>query len=182
LIGDRFEASRIALFATLAAIAYGVLHDQITAQLCVEYFTIAHPPVFPTESPFLLALGWGIVATWWVGLVLGTGLAAAARIGARCRLSLADLRRPILLLMLACAASAGLAGISGALLAAGGPPPVPDHWATVIPPEKLVAFSAVAWAHSASYVAGALGGLFLIGHTVRRRLRSRPHSRTGVTD
>ena len=77
------EALKIVLFATLAAVCYGILHDQVTAHLCVEYFTIAHPPVFPTESPFWLAIGWGIIATWWVGLRLGVLLAVAARFGAK---------------------------------------------------------------------------------------------------
>ena len=77
------EALKIVLFATLAAVCYGILHDQVTAHLCVEYFTIAHPPVFPTESPFWLAIGWGIIATWWVGLPLGVLLAVAARFGAK---------------------------------------------------------------------------------------------------
>ena len=47
----RFEAIRIALFATLAAIVYGIVHDQVTAHLCVEYFTIAHPPV-SSQAPW----------------------------------------------------------------------------------------------------------------------------------
>ena len=51
------QAIRIILLATLAAIAYGVVHDQVTARICVEYFTIGHPPVFRTTSPTLLALG-----------------------------------------------------------------------------------------------------------------------------
>jgi len=56
-----------------AAIGYGIGHDQITARVCVEYFTIGHPPIFSTDSPRLLGLGWGIMATGWVGLVLGLG-------------------------------------------------------------------------------------------------------------
>lgn len=171
--GEGFEAIRIVLFATLAAIVYGVAHDQVTAHLCVEYFTIAHPPVFATDSPFLLALGWGVIATWWVGLPLGIGLAAAARLGAAPRLGLGEVRRPIVLLMIASALSACLAGIAGAVLVATGTAPVPGEWAALIPPDRHVVFAAAAWAHAASYAAGALGGLIVIGLTVRRRIRSR---------
>ena len=170
---ERFEAIRIVLFAMLAAIAYGIIHDLITAHLCVEYFTIAHPPVFPTESPFLLGLGWGIIATWWVGLALGVGLAAAARLGAEPRFGLGTVRRPIVLVMIASALSACLAGIVGALLVIRGIAPLPSEWHAAIPAEKHVAFSAAAWAHGASYAAGGLGGLFVIGHTIRRRRRLR---------
>jgi hypothetical protein len=53
----------IILYSVFAAIAYGIAHDQITARVCLEYFTLGHPPVFQTRSPTLLALGWGVIAT-----------------------------------------------------------------------------------------------------------------------
>lgn len=59
----------IIALALLAGITYGILHDQVTARVCVEYFTIGHPKIFPTTSPTLLAIGWGIVATWWFATV-----------------------------------------------------------------------------------------------------------------
>ena len=169
------EAIKIMLFATAAAIVYGVLHDLVTAHLCVEYFTIAHPPVFPTISPILLALGWGVIASWWVGLALGVGLAMAARIGPPRKSTLAELRRPVLRLMLATAAAAFVSGCVGASLTAAGLVSLPGEWEAMIPPGKQVAFAADAWAHAASYGFGALGGLFVIGGTIRRRWRpSRP--------
>jgi hypothetical protein len=58
------EALKIILLCVLSAITYGILHDQVTARICVEYFTIGHPPMFATDSPTFLALGWGILATW----------------------------------------------------------------------------------------------------------------------
>ena len=172
---ERFEAIKIVPFATLAAILYGIVHDQVTAHLCVEYFTIAHPPVFPTDSPFLLALGWGIIATWWVGLPLGIGLAAAARLGARPRLGINEVRMPIILLLIATGLAAFVAGMLGAGLVAAGLAPVPGDWAAIIPPDRHVAFSAAAWAHAASYVVGASGGLLVIARTARHRLRSGQH-------
>lgn len=48
----------IVLLAVLAACGYGVIHDQITVRICLEYFTIGHPRIFTTESPTLLAFGW----------------------------------------------------------------------------------------------------------------------------
>lgn len=165
----RFEAAKIVLFATLAAMSYGVIHDQITAHLCVEYFTIAHPEIFPTEAPFLLAWGWGIIATWWVGLTLGVCLAATARMGQANKLRLSELQRPILLVMVWSALAAFLAGACGAILVATGVTEVPWGWEAFIPTDRHVAFSAVAWAHAASYAAGALGGLLVIGHTLWRR-------------
>ena len=75
------EGVAIVLLAIVSAVVYGVVHDQVTARVCIEYFTIGHPPIFPTESPTLLGLGWGVVATWWAGLLLGVPLALAARPG-----------------------------------------------------------------------------------------------------
>ena len=167
------EFAKIALFSLAAAIVYGILHDQVTAHLCVEYFTIAHPPVFPTQSPFLLALGWGVLATWWVGLPLGLVLASVARLGPVRRLALADLRPWILRLLVAMAMCALVAGIIGGYLVAAGMAPVPGGWAPHIPAGKQVAFSADAWAHMASYGSGIIGGLVLIAYTFFRRMRSR---------
>ena len=43
----------------------------------------------------LLALGWGVLATWWVGLALGIYLAVACRVGRRPKLTAGDLVRPL---------------------------------------------------------------------------------------
>jgi hypothetical protein len=94
------EHLKIILACVAAAIIYGILHDQITARVCVEYFTIFHPPVFATQSPTLLAFGWGVIATWWVGLFLGLFLALAARVGPHPKLSVRELLRQSLALFL----------------------------------------------------------------------------------
>jgi hypothetical protein len=165
------EAAKIIGFSVAAAIVYGVLHDQVTAHVCVEYFSVAHPPVFPTKSPFLLALGWGVIATWWVGLPLGLGLAAAARIGRAPKFGLAEVRPSIVRLMLVTGVLALLAGIIGAILGAQGV--TAPLVSSFVPPEKYVAFSFDAFAHEASYDFGALGGLIVIGHTIWRRRKAR---------
>ena len=72
---------KIVLLSILAAISLGIPHDLITAHLCLEYFTVAHPFIFPSNKPVVTALLWGVIATWWVGLILGVGLAIAARAG-----------------------------------------------------------------------------------------------------
>lgn len=167
------EFAKIVLFSLAAAIVYGILHDQVTAHLCVEYFTIAHPQVFPTQSPFLLALGWGVLATWWVGLPLGLMLASVARLGPRRRLALADMRPWILRLLIAMAICALVAAIVGGYLVAAGIAPVPGGWAARIPAEKQIAFSADAWAHTASYGSAIIGGLVVIAYAFFRRMRSR---------
>src|SRR6266446_2949414 len=107
----------IMLLAVGAAVSYGIVHDQITARVCVEYFTIGHPPVFHTDSPTLLGFGWGVIATWWVGLPLGILLACAARVGTWPRISARQLISPTLILLVVmgvCAAFFGWRGFQRA--------------------------------------------------------------------
>lgn len=94
------QAFAIVALCLVASVVYGVLHDQVTARVCVEYFTIGHPPIFRTESPTLLGLGWGIIATWWVGVGLGIPLAIAARVGGRPKRDAKSLVQPVLVLLL----------------------------------------------------------------------------------
>jgi hypothetical protein len=89
------EPLKIVLVCVAAAICYGIVHDQFTARICIEYFTVFHPPIFATHSPTLLGIGWGIIATWWVGAILGAMLAVAARAGIRPKLTVVALLRPI---------------------------------------------------------------------------------------
>ena len=167
------QGLRIIGLAVLAAIGYGIVHDQITARICVEYFTIGHPPLFHTTSPTLLALGWGVVATWWVGLPLGLLLAAVARLGGRGKVSAVELRRPILVLLLTMAAAAGIAGAIGGMLAVSGRVSLPPQLAEILPWDRQVPFLVDLWMHSASYAVGIIGGLALAAWTLRRRLVSR---------
>jgi hypothetical protein len=153
------QTSRIIALCVVAAIVYGVIHDQITARLCVEYFTVGHPPLFGTHDPTLLGLGWGIIATWWVGLILGIALAFAARFGRRPRRSVDSLVRPVVQLMLALGALAACAGALGWVLASAGAVFLLEPMASNVPREKHTAYLADLWAHSASYLFGIVGGL-----------------------
>ncbi|MFN4096250.1 MAG: hypothetical protein ACK4GG_05745 [Sphingomonas sp.] len=166
------ESLKIILFAIVAAVFYGILHDLVTAHLCVEYFTIGHPPVFATDSPFLLALGWGVIATWWVGLTLGILLAMAARVGRAPKLGLNDVRAGIVRLMLASAAGAAIGGIVGMLLAMQDAIWLIGEIADRVPADRHVAFLAVGFAHSVSYAIGGLGGVVLCVWTWRKRQRA----------
>ncbi len=155
-----------------SAVLYGILHDQITARVCVEYFTIGHPPIFPTESPTLLGLGWGIVATWWAGLILGVPLAIAARAGRRPKREARSLVRPIAGLLLVMAAGAAISGVVGYLLAINDGIRLVDWLAERVPPDRHARFLADGAAHLASYGLGFLGGTVVIVRVWR--LRGRP--------
>ncbi len=44
------EFAKIIGLCILAAIGYGIVHDQVTARICVEYFTVFHAPILGVRS------------------------------------------------------------------------------------------------------------------------------------
>ena len=156
------EFLKIVLICVLASVGYGVVHDQFTARVCVEYFTIGHPPVFNTSSPTLLGLGWGVIATWWVGLLLGVPLAMVARLGKKPKLTARQMVPLLFRLLGFMGCLAITAGLIGYVLAMRGSIQLPDFLAAVIPPSRHVGFMADWCAHFASYFAAFVGGIILI--------------------
>lgn len=160
------------LLSMAAAVLYGVVHDQITARVCVAYFTIGHPRLIATDSPTLLGIFWGIVATWWAGLGCGTCAAIASQAGSRPPLGPGRLLRPIAFLLLAMAVAALLTALAGHELAAHGIIQLTEPLASRVPLSQHTAFLTAGAAHLASYASGLLGSLLLCGWIWRAR-RSR---------
>jgi hypothetical protein len=167
-------AIRIVLLSIVAAVLYGIVHDQVTARVAVEYFTVAHPLIIDSEDPTALGLFWGVVATWWVGAILGVLLAVAARVGARPKRSARELVRPIGILLATMAGAALAAGLLGGILGASSAVTLLEPLASQIPAARHARFLGVMWAHLASYGIGGIGGLVLAVLTWRSR--SRPGS------
>lgn len=159
----------IVALCTLAAIVYGILHDQVTARISIEYFTIGHPRVVESESPTVLGLVWGVLATFWVGAGLGWLWALAARLGPRPKLEARDFLKPLACVMLASALAAVCAGLLGRELAQNDVVYLKGWLADAVPRERHVDFQTSLWAHSASYFAGAIGGLAVAVLAWRRR-------------
>jgi len=163
------QSLAIILLSVLAAITYGIIHDQITARICLEYFTIGHPRLIDSDSPTILGLFWGIVATWWVGLPLGCGLALTARVGPRPKLTTTQLIRPLLTLLACMFIIATIAGFIGFLTARAGIFHLVEPLTSEVPASQHVAFLTAGWAHTASYLSGLIGGIILWIKTWRRR-------------
>lgn len=68
---------KIILGAMMWSVILGVAVDVITANVAVDYFAVYHPKVIESRSPFLLALVWGVIASWWAGAIGGAALAFA---------------------------------------------------------------------------------------------------------
>jgi len=152
---------KIVLLTVAAAIVYGIAHDMVTTRVCVEYFTIGHPPVFNTTSPTLLALGWGVIATWWFGLSLGLPLALCAQSGGWPKLTARQLLKPLAVLLVIIAAVSLAAGLTGFLLARAGWVWLVEPLASAVPPDRHIPFLADLWAHNTAYLAGFVGAVVL---------------------
>jgi hypothetical protein len=164
----------IVVLCVLIACGYGIMHDQVTARLCIEYFTIGHPPLFsvPVDSPTLIGFAWGVIATWWVGLGLGIPLAAAARLGARPKRSARSLVLPLLTLAaIACLLAIAAGGI-GYKLGVSNVVVLHEPLASDVEADKHPAFIANLFAHNMSYFVGTVGGIVLIAMTWRSRTTS----------
>jgi hypothetical protein len=173
------ESFKIAVTCILAAVLYGIVHDQVTARICIEYFTVFHPPIFRTQSPTLLGIAWGIIATWWVGVFFAIPLILAARAGSRPVLRASALIPSVGLLLAFMAVSAVVFGVTGYVLARSGV--LATDWLSFSPsPAMRYRFMADWWAHSASYASAFIGGTALCVMTYRRRLRLGSETIEGV--
>jgi hypothetical protein len=128
--------------------------------------------VFDTDDPTRLGIGWGVIATWWVGLLLGLPLAVVARAGSRPKRSVASLVRPVACLLAVMGVCALTAGILGWLLAARGAVFLVGPVARKLPADRHGPFLADLWAHSASYFVGLIGGVVVLVLVWRSRARS----------
>ncbi len=168
----------IILMCVVTCVVYGIIHDQITARICVEYFTIGHPPVFGTDDPTLLGLGWGLIATWWVGVLIGVPLATACRAGSWPKREPRTLWRPLIRLAIVSFIIAVVAGLVGWTAASKGGVFLVGTIADRVPSDRHVPYLVDLWAHSASYLVGFFGGMVLIVFVLLGRQRE--HLRSGT--
>ena len=171
---SKMEFLKIVAFGLFAAVTYGVIHDQVTARVCLEYFTIGHPPLIHSASPTLLAFAWGFVATWWVGLPLGAVVAMAAQSGARPKLTAAQVRPYILWLLVAVAVLASMSGLAVYFLATHQVIALDKDWSALLPEGTQIPFLVDLWTHTASYAFGIVGAAVVAVFVFRKRLTLAP--------
>jgi hypothetical protein len=177
----RWREYVVLVAATLAAIIYGVINDQITSSISWEYFYYGkslESVLGPATPPDALALHWqaakvGAMATWTAGLIFGVVLLYAnnprpglPRLGNRRLLGMLPL---IVLVAAACGAVFGICGYEGWL----------THMdsdfedmvrADYFRPRNFMC----AWGvHLGGYVGGALGTLIAAGRVIYLRHRAR---------
>jgi hypothetical protein len=177
--------AKVIVLSVVAACGYGIIHDQITVRVCIEYFTVAHSPLFHTAAPTLLAVCWGVAASAGVGLALGAMLALVSQSDGQAPYPLSRLGKSILVLLGAMALSAFAAACIGYQLPEHGLVSIPAAFAEAIPEARHSRFMAVWFAHGASYLVGLGGGALLCFRIWRERGRPRvlalfPRSRGAV--
>lgn len=168
------ESVKIFLFVVLAVVGYAVVHDQLTARICLEYFTIAHEPtIVKSDSPTVVGLAWGIYSTWWVGVVFGVASATLAQIRFWPRVAFRELVGPVVYMVLTIAIASLVVGAVAYLLAEHGDLEIGSLMASVIEPEKHSGFVSNRWSHRAAHAVGLFGGSAICaGIWVVRKRRS----------
>jgi hypothetical protein len=159
---DRPKPWQVILLCTATACIYGVLHDQITIRVSPEYFTLAHPRLFPTSDPTLLAFCWGIAGSWWIGAAFGLVLALILKGATFPRVPTLRIARRLLGLFAISAAAALFAGWVGYEVFSHSFLVPPDAVREADPSMDRNRFMAAWFAHLASYVLGGAGGILLL--------------------
>lgn len=141
-----------------AAIFYGVLHDLITAHICIEYFSVAHPMLIPVfnDDPIILAIEWGILSTWWFGLIWGFLLWATLTYKGESFLALRPFCSLLIKNILLIGVTASASGAVGFLLAKAHVFSIPVIWTEDIPADKAPRFFYAAFSHGTSYLVAAI--------------------------
>jgi hypothetical protein len=154
------EGIKIISISILLCCMYGIINDLVTANLCIEFYTL-FPIKVRSDNPIVVAVVFGVLTTWWVGLILGIVAAFAARLGDRPKLDARDLVGPIIVVVLCAGAAALLFGlVAHALISpALGRDEEIRQMLTGIPPEKFRIALSINAAHTGAYLAGFAGGL-----------------------
>ncbi len=156
---------------TAVAIVYGVCHDLITAHVCLEYFSVAHPMLVPAfnESPTLLALEWGFLATWWMGAVVGLMVGCAFVRKGFTDPNFGLYFRYLILRLTLVGIFASLVGLLGFAIGSSGLLLIPGELRDEIPASQGPRFYYAVFSHSASYLAAGLIGLRLFYLTLSKK-------------
>ena len=141
----------------------------ITTMISIEYFTVGHPRIIESESPIHLALLWGFIATWWVGLILGILISIVSRVGNYPKLGIREVIPLMLKLILAMMIGAFISGWIGFFLTKQNFIYLADYLAQHIDKERHHLFLTAGWAHGASYLVGCIGGLVISFKIWRKR-------------
>lgn len=166
------QTAKIILLCMATAIIYGIVHNQVTVRISLEYFTIGHRALISSTSPTLMGIAWGVHPNWWVGLGMGVLLAITGRAGKWPKRNARSFVKPLLLLFLISGIASATAGILGYRLANSGTLGLYEPLASSVPASGHAAYISALWMHTASYTVGTMGGLIISLLVFTGRIRS----------
>ncbi len=138
----------------------GLCLDCITANVAVEYFTVMHPKVVDSQSPWVMALIWGVGASWWFGAIAG---AIVGAINAR-RTAPLPAKRILTWVAVACFCLwLVMVSILIAILIFASTIPIEQRRPTFDYDRRIMA---VAMAHQFEYILGAIATIVIAVKTV----------------
>ena len=130
---------------------------------------MGHPPLFPATSPTFLALCWGIAATLFAGLLLGTILALIADSDGLPPTPIRQVFTLLCGLFAIMAAAASVASVAGLELSRQSIIKIPPGFRDLVPADRHDRFMAVWFAHGTSYLVGLSGSCYVILRLWRAR-------------
>lgn len=143
----------------------GIALDLVTANVAVEYFSVHHPRIVPTDNPWVLALVWGVAASWWFGAIAGVVMAT---INHRRQYPL-EPWRILKWTLIACVVMwVAMISILGGVMTISSTIPVEKRPANFEFARRLIA---VAMAHQYEYALGAVAGVVIAIMTWRAKPR-----------
>ena len=151
----------VVLLCILAAATYGT----------ISHVALGHLPLLSSEPATLSGIGRGLLASWWVGLLLGVPLALSARAGRRPKRDIRSLVRPIVGVLLATYTFAFFAHTAGFVLGDQAIAYLPDRLASRVPPDRSAFYLADLTGCAVGYLFGFVVGVVLIVRVWRSRER-----------
>jgi hypothetical protein len=152
----RGEMLVFTLHVMLLTCLLGIAIDAVTANVAVEYFTVHHPHVVNSDSPWVMAIVWGVGASWWFALI-----AALLLWWVNSRRTQPLPRRRILRMVIPALVFIWLTMITGSVYTVAGFIPVQQRRPSFESDRRLMS---VALAHATEY---ALGGFVTVVLMVR---------------
>jgi len=153
---------------------YGIVHDQLSYTISPEYYTKFKFYQFgliqtPHTNPRQLAIVAGIIATWWMGLLIGVILALVALSFKEWNTMFTVVLKAMMLTMVI-AFLTGLSGLAyGYLFLAGQPKENFHHWFIPDNITNLKSFIMVGSMHNFSYAGGLIGLLAGMAYIIRQK-------------
>jgi len=158
------ERAVFVLQVVAATCLLGIAIDVITANVAVEYFTVHHPHVVDSDSPWVMAVVWGVGASWWFGLIAAVLIwwMNTRRATPLPRKRVFHMVVPSMILIWVI-----MMGILGGVYALAGQIPAEERRPTFESDRRLMA---VAMSHASEYILGGIVTVVLMVRVARLKI------------